>query len=146
MHNVFATSYVSNSTAFHILEYMRNKLEKFGYEEVNTPQLVDSSLWKISGHWDKFRDQMFVSNAEEKVLAIKPMNCPCHVQIFRQGLKSYKDLPIRMAEFGSCHRNEPSGALPGLMRARAFTQDDAHIFCTEKQITSERTFSLLSSK
>ena len=120
-----------------ILEYMRNKLEKFGYEEVNTPQLVDSSLWKISGHWDKFRDQMFVSNAEEKVLAIKPMNCPCHVQIFRQGLKSYKDLPIRMAEFGSCHRNEPSGALHGLMRARAFTQDDAHIFCTEKQITSE---------
>ena len=120
-----------------ILEYMRKKLEKFGYEEVNTPQLVDSSLWKISGHWDKFRDQMFVSNAEEKVLAIKPMNCPCHVQIFRQGLKSYKDLPIRMAEFGSCHRNEPSGALHGLMRARAFTQDDAHIFCTEKQITSE---------
>ncbi len=120
-----------------IQDYMRKKLEKSGYEEVNTPQLVDSSLWKISGHWDKFREQMFVSESEEKVLAIKPMNCPCHVQIFRQGLKSYKELPIRMAEFGSCHRNEPSGALHGLMRARAFTQDDAHIFCTKEQITSE---------
>ena len=120
-----------------IQDYMRKKLENSGYEEVNTPQLVDSSLWKISGHWDKFREQMFVSESEEKVLAIKPMNCPCHVQIFRQGIKSYKDLPVRMAEFGSCHRNEPSGALHGLMRARAFTQDDAHIFCTKEQITSE---------
>ncbi len=120
-----------------ILEYMREKLETSGYEEVNTPQLVDSSLWKISGHWEKFREHMFVSETEEKVLAIKPMNCPCHVQIFRQGIKSYKELPIRMAEFGSCHRNEPSGALHGLMRARAFTQDDAHIFCTKEQITSE---------
>ncbi len=120
-----------------ILEYMRKKLDNHGYEEVNTPQLVDSSLWKISGHWEKFREHMFVSESEEKVLAIKPMNCPCHVQIFKQGIKSYKDLPIRMAEFGSCHRNEPSGALHGLMRARAFTQDDAHIFCTKEQITEE---------
>ncbi len=120
-----------------ILEYMRVKLDIAGYQEVNTPQLVDSSLWKDSGHWDKFREHMFVSEVEDKVLAIKPMNCPCHVQIFRQGIKSYKDLPIRMAEFGSCHRNEPSGALHGLMRARAFIQDDAHIFCTKEQITSE---------
>ena len=120
-----------------IMEYIRKKLDNAGYEEVNTPQLVDSSLWKDSGHWDKFREHMFISKAEEKVLAIKPMNCPCHVQIFRQGIKSYKELPIRMAEFGSCHRNEPSGALHGLMRARAFTQDDAHIFCTKEQITSE---------
>ena len=120
-----------------ILEYMRVKLDIAGYQEVNTPQLVDSSLWKDSGHWDKFREHMFVSEVEDRVLAIKPMNCPCHVQIFRQGIKSYKDLPIRMAEFGSCHRNEPSGALHGLMRARAFIQDDAHIFCTKEQITSE---------
>ena len=120
-----------------IMEYMRKKLEQGGYKEVNTPQLVDSSLWKDSGHWDKFREQMFVSESEEKILAIKPMNCPCHVQIFRQGIKSYKELPIRMAEFGSCHRNEPSGALHGLMRVRAFTQDDAHIFCSEDQINNE---------
>ncbi len=120
-----------------IQEYMREKLENSGYEEVNTPQLVDSSLWKVSGHWEKFREQMFVSETEDKVLAIKPMNCPCHVQIFKQGIKSYKELPVRMAEFGSCHRNEPSGALHGLMRARAFTQDDAHIFCSKNQITSE---------
>ncbi len=120
-----------------IMEYIGGKLEKAGYCEVNTPQLVDSSLWKDSGHWDKFRDQMFISESEQKTLAIKPMNCPCHVQIFRQGIKSYKDLPIRMAEFGSCHRNEPSGALHGLMRLRAFIQDDAHIFCTEKQIITE---------
>ena len=120
-----------------IMEYMRGKLNSAGYQEVNTPQLVDSSLWKDSGHWEKFRDHMFISESEEKVLAIKPMNCPCHVQIFRQGLKSYKELPIRMAEFGCCHRNEPSGALHGLMRVRAFTQDDAHIFCTKDQIVSE---------
>ncbi len=120
-----------------IQEYMREKLENSGYEEVNTPQLVDSSLWKVSGHWEKFREHMFVSETEDKVLAIKPMNCPCHVQIFKQGIKSYKELPVRMAEFGSCHRNEPSGALHGLMRARAFTQDDAHIFCSKNQITSE---------
>ena len=118
-------------------KYIRFKLEKFGYKEVNTPQLVDSSLWIDSGHWDKFRDQMFVSESEQKILAIKPMNCPCHVQIFKQGIKSYRDLPLRMAEFGCCHRNEPSGALHGLMRLRSFTQDDAHIFCTEEQIVSE---------
>jgi len=117
--------------------YVRSRLEGAGYVEVNTPQLVDRVLWEQSGHWEKFRDAMFVSEAEERVLAIKPMNCPCHVQIFRQGIKSYRDLPLRMAEFGSCHRNEPSGALHGLMRVRAFTQDDAHIFCTEDQITSE---------
>ncbi len=120
-----------------IMHYMRGKLEKNGYHEVNTPQLVDRSLWKKSGHWEKFREYMFTCESEEKTLAIKPMNCPCHVQIFRQGVKSYKELPIRMAEFGSCHRNEPSGALHGLMRIRAFTQDDAHIFCTKEQIVSE---------
>ena len=119
------------------MEYMRARLEEAKYEEVNTPQLLDSSLWKDSGHWEKFREQMFVSESEDKVLAIKPMNCPCHVQIFRQGIKSYKELPLRMSEFGSCHRNEPSGALHGLMRVRAFIQDDAHIFCTEEQIVSE---------
>jgi threonyl-tRNA synthetase len=117
--------------------YMRNRLKKANYVEVNTPQLVNRSLWEDSGHWGKFRDAMFITEAEDKVLAIKPMNCPCHVQIFRQGTKSYRDLPLRMAEFGSCHRNEPSGALHGLMRVRAFTQDDAHIFCTEEQITEE---------
>ena len=120
-----------------IMEYMRKKLFKAGYSEVNTPQLVNSSLWKDSGHWDKFKEQMFIAKSEESILAIKPMNCPCHVQIFKQGIKSYKELPIRMAEFGSCHRNEPSGALHGLMRLRAFTQDDAHIFCTKEQIISE---------
>ena len=120
-----------------IMEYIRKKLENNGYEEVNTPILLDSSLWKDSGHWEKFREHMFISESEDKVFAIKPMNCPCHVQIFRQGIKSYKELPIRMAEFGSCHRNEPSGALHGLMRVRAFVQDDAHIFCTKQQITSE---------
>jgi threonyl-tRNA synthetase len=117
--------------------YMRQRLEASGYVEVNTPQLVDRSLWERSGHWEKFREQMFTCEAEERVLAIKPMNCPGHVQIFRQGIKSYRDLPLRMAEFGCCHRNEPSGALHGLMRVRAFTQDDAHIFCAESQITSE---------
>jgi threonyl-tRNA synthetase len=121
--------------------YIRNRLEKADYVEVNTPQLVNRSLWEDSGHWEKFRDAMFISEAEDKILAIKPMNCPCHVQIFRHGTKSYRDLPLRMAEFGSCHRNEPSGALHGLMRVRAFTQDDAHIFCTEEQITEEtKTF------
>tara|TARA_B100000214_G_C23957008_1_gene623359 strand:- start:866 stop:2080 length:1215 start_codon:yes stop_codon:yes gene_type:complete len=125
-----------------VQDYMRAQLDKAGYVEVNTPQLVDRSLWEDSGHWEKFRENMFVSEADEnKILAIKPMNCPCHVQIFRQGIKSYRDLPLRMAEFGSCHRNEPSGALHGLMRVRAFTQDDAHIFCTEGQITAEtKTF------
>ena len=125
-------------TMYRILQdYIRGKLEDTGYEEVNTPQLVDRSLWEASGHWEKFRENMFISESEDKVLAIKPMNCPCHVQIFRQGTKSYRDLPLRMAEFGSCHRNEPSGALHGIMRVRAFTQDDAHIFCTEDQITKE---------
>jgi len=117
--------------------YMRRKLERAGYEEVRTPQLVDRSLWEASGHWEKFGEHMFTAESEGRVLALKPMNCPCHVQIFRQGQKSYRDLPLRMAEFGSCHRNEPSGALHGLMRARAFVQDDAHIFCTEDQVTSE---------
>ena len=118
--------------------YMRRRLEDGGYGEVKTPQLVDRALWEASGHWDKFRENMFTAEAEDdRTLALKPMNCPCHVQIFRQGIKSYRDLPLRMAEFGSCHRNEPSGALHGIMRVRAFTQDDAHIFCTEDQITSE---------
>ncbi len=117
--------------------YVRGRLEDAGYVEVNTPQLVDRALWEKSGHWEKFREHMFTAEAEEKVLALKPMNCPGHVQIFRQGIKSYRDLPLRMAEFGSCHRNEPSGALHGLMRVRAFVQDDAHIFCTEDQITAE---------
>ena len=120
-----------------VQNYMRSRLDESGYVEVNTPQLVDRGLWEASGHWEKFRENMFISEAEDKILAIKPMNCPCHVQIFKQGITSYRDLPIRMAEFGSCHRNEPSGALHGLMRVRAFTQDDAHIFCTEDQITSE---------
>ena len=120
-----------------VQNYMRKRLDANGYVEVNTPQLVDRSLWEDSGHWEKFREHMFTAESEDKVLAMKPMNCPCHVQIFRQGIKSYRDLPIRMAEFGSCHRNEPSGALHGLMRVRAFVQDDAHIFCTEDQITSE---------
>jgi threonyl-tRNA synthetase len=117
--------------------YIRARLERAGYVEVNTPQLLDRSLWERSGHWEKFRENMFIAEADDKVLALKPMNCPGHVQIFRQGIKSYRDLPLRMAEFGSCHRNEPSGAMHGLMRVRAFTQDDAHIFCTEAQITSE---------
>jgi threonyl-tRNA synthetase len=118
--------------------YMRRRLEATGYIEVKTPQLVDFSLWEASGHADKFADSMFtVRTQDERHLAIKPMNCPCHVQIYRQGIKSYRDLPLRMAEFGSCHRYEPSGALHGIMRVRAFTQDDAHIFCTEDQIVSE---------
>ncbi len=117
--------------------YMRARLDDAGYVEVNTPQLVDRTLWEESGHWEKFRENMFISESEDKLLAIKPMNCPCHVQIFKQGITSYRDLPLRMAEFGSCHRNEPSGALHGLMRVRAFTQDDAHIFCRPDQIETE---------
>jgi threonyl-tRNA synthetase len=118
--------------------YVRRRLDAAGYSEVKTPQLVDRSLWEASGHWEKFGENMFTAQSEdERTLALKPMNCPCHVQIFRQGIKSYRDLPLRMAEFGSCHRNEPSGALHGIMRVRAFTQDDAHIFCTENQITAE---------
>jgi threonyl-tRNA synthetase len=117
--------------------YLRRKLEAAGYVEVNTPVLVDRVLWEKSGHWEKFHDHMFLSGSEERVLAVKPMNCPGAVQIFNQGLRSYRDLPLRMAEFGACHRNEPSGALHGLMRVRAFTQDDAHIFCTEEQVMAE---------
>jgi len=118
--------------------YMRRRLEQNNYVEVKTPQLVDYSLWEASGHADKFSENMFtITTQDERHLAVKPMNCPCHVQIFRTGIKSYRDLPLRMAEFGSCHRYEPSGALHGIMRVRAFTQDDAHIFCTEEQITSE---------
>ena len=117
--------------------YMRARLEEAGYVEVKTPQLIDRTLWEASGHWEKFREHMFIAESEDRVLAVKPMNCPGHVQIFNQGLKSYRDLPLRLAEFGSCHRNEPSGALHGMMRVRAFTQDDAHIFCTEDQIVSE---------
>ncbi len=117
--------------------YMRQRLDAAGYREVKTPQLVDRKLWEASGHWEKFREHMFTSDADERNYALKPMNCPGHVQIFRQGLKSYRDLPMRMAEFGCCHRYEPSGALHGLMRVRNFTQDDAHIFCSEDQINSE---------
>jgi len=128
--------------------YMRQRLDDAGYVEVKTPQLVDRALWEASGHWDKFREHMFIAEVDEvdnqsddggnrRMLALKPMNCPGHVQVFRQGIKSYRDLPIRMAEFGACHRYEPSGALHGIMRVRAFTQDDAHIFCTEDQIEAE---------
>ena len=120
-----------------IEQYMRGVLSQHGYQEVRCPQVIDASLWKLSGHWDNFHENMFVTESEERVFAIKPMNCPGHVQIFNQGIKSYRDLPLRLAEFGSCHRNEPSGALHGLMRVRAFTQDDAHIFCTEEQIQVE---------
>ncbi|HVZ07559.1 threonine--tRNA ligase [Rhodopila sp.] len=129
--------------------YMRRRLDATGYQEVKTPQLVDRSLWEKSGHWENYRQNMFVAQVEEedKFLALKPMNCPCHVQIFRQGIRSYRELPLRMAEFGSCHRYEPSGALHGIMRVRAFTQDDAHIFCTPEQIAPEtaRFMELLSS-
>ncbi len=125
-------------TIYLILEdYIRAKLRGHGYREVHTPQIIDRSLWERSGHWEKFRDDMFVTEAEERVFAIKPMNCPAHIQIYNHGLKSYRDLPLRLAEFGSCHRNEPSGTLHGLMRVRNFVQDDAHIFCTEDQILSE---------
>ena len=123
---------------YQVLEkFIREILIKNQYHEIKTPQAVDKSLWEKSGHWEKFRDDMFTTASENRTYAIKPMNCPCHVQVFNQGLKSYKDLPLRLAEFGSCHRNEPSGALHGLMRVRNFTQDDAHIFCTEEQIQDE---------
>ena len=119
-------------------EYMRKKLNQSNYKEVRTPSLIDKRLWEESGHWEKFRENMFITQGEdEKPMALKPMNCPAHVQIFKQGIKSYRDLPYRMSEFGSCHRNEPSGSLHGLMRVRGFTQDDAHIFCTKDQINSE---------
>ncbi|NOZ66901.1 MAG: threonine--tRNA ligase [Alphaproteobacteria bacterium] len=117
--------------------YIRRKQQKYGYQEIKTPQLVDRSLWEKSGHWEKFREHMYTTEADGRALAFKPMNCPCHVQVFNQGIVSYRDLPLRLAEFGSCHRYEPSGALHGLMRVRSFVQDDAHIFCTRDQITSE---------
>ena len=121
-----------------LINYMRNRQDNAGYVETNTPDMMDKSLWETSGHWEKFREMMFRTEAkEDKIFAIKPMNCPGAVEIFKQGLKSYRDLPLRMSEFGKVHRYEPSGALHGLMRVRAFTQDDAHIFCTEDQITSE---------
>ncbi len=117
--------------------YMRRKQREYGYQEINTPKLVDRKLWEDSGHWEKFREHMYTTESEERVFALKPMNCPCHVQVFNQGLVSYRDLPLRLAEFGSCHRNEPSGALHGLMRVRSFVQDDAHIFCEKDKITEE---------
>ncbi len=118
-------------------DFVREKLREYDYEEVKGPLMMDRALWEKSGHWDKYADAMFTTESEKREYAIKPMNCPGHVQIFNQGLKSYRDLPLRMAEFGCCHRNEPSGALHGLMRVRGFTQDDAHIFCTEEQIMDE---------
>ena len=132
--------------------FMRNKLDKNGYLEINTPQVVDRKLWEASGHWDKYRENMFITEIDEehanekRVNALKPMNCPCHVQVYNQGIRSYKDLPIRYAEFGSCHRYEASGTMHGLMRVRGFTQDDGHIFCTQDQIESETALfiSLLS--
>ena len=120
-----------------IERYMREKQRAYDYQEIKTPQVVDISLWQRSGHADKFAEGMFTLETEERQFAVKPMNCPCHVQVFNQGLKSYRDLPLRLAEFGSCHRNEPSGSLHGIMRVRGFTQDDAHIFCTEEQIQPE---------
>jgi threonyl-tRNA synthetase len=130
-------------------DYMRRRLDANGYQEVRTPQLLDRVFWEKSGHWENYRQHMFIAEVEDenKTLAVKPMNCPCHVQIFRQGIRSYRELPLRLAEFGSCHRYEPSGALHGIMRVRAFTQDDAHIFCTEAQIAPEtvRFVDLLSS-
>ena len=132
-------------TLYRTLEsYIRDKISAEGYQEVKTPQLLDSSFWEASGHWGKFRDNMFVVQDEEKTLALKPMSCPCHIQIFRQGIKSYRDLPLRMAEFGACIRNEPSGALQGLTRVRSMVQDDGHIFCREDQLKEEtRKFCLL---
>ncbi|ANG63947.1 threonine--tRNA ligase [Marinobacterium aestuarii] len=120
-----------------IEQYMRAKQRKHGYQEIKTPQVVERSLWEKSGHWDKFSEQMFTTHSEHRDFAIKPMNCPCHVQVFNQGLRSYREMPLRLAEFGACHRNEPSGALHGIMRVRGFVQDDAHIFCAEADIQSE---------
>ncbi len=135
-------------TLYQILEqYMRNRLKDYGYQEIRTPQVVDRVLWEQSGHWQNFREEMFITETENRHYAIKPMNCPCHVQVFNQGIKSYRDLPIRFSEFGNCHRCEPSGSLHGLMRVRNMVQDDAHIFCTEEQIQSEvsHMLSLLQS-
>ncbi len=125
-------------TMWQVLEqYMRKVQKDNGYLEIKTPQIVDRSLWEKSGHWENYGDMMFTTHSEKRDYAIKPMNCPCHVQVFNQGLKSYRDLPLRLAEFGSCHRNEPSGSLHGIMRVRGFTQDDAHIFCSNEQIKQE---------
>ena len=118
-------------------QYMREQQRKRGYQEIKTPQVVERTLWEKSGHWDKFQEQMFTTHTESRDFAVKPMNCPCHIQVFNQGLRSYRDLPLRMAEFGSCHRNEPSGALHGIMRVRGFVQDDGHTFCAEDSIQSE---------
>ncbi|SEG51254.1 threonine--tRNA ligase [Marinobacterium lutimaris] len=120
-----------------IEQYMRAKQRKHGYQEIKTPQVVERTLWEKSGHWDKFSEQMFTTHSESRDFAIKPMNCPCHIQVFNQGLRSYREMPLRLAEFGSCHRNEPSGALHGIMRVRGFVQDDAHIFCAEDSIQAE---------
>ena len=125
------------SVYLEVERYMREVQRQNGYSEIKTPMVVDRTLWERSGHWDKFRENMFTVKSESRDYAVKPMNCPCHVQVFNQGLKSYRDLPLRLAEFGSCHRNEPSGTLQGLMRVRGFVQDDAHIFCTESQIQEE---------
>lgn len=128
----------SGWTVYRIIErYISRKMREQGYHEIHTPQMLDHDLWKRSGHWDKFKEAMFTTCSENRDYAIKPMNCPGHIQVFNQGLKSYRDLPLRLAEFGSCHRNEASGTLHGLMRARNFTQDDAHIFCTEQQVQGE---------
>ena len=118
-------------------QYMRQMFRDFAYQEVRTPTVMDKTLWEKSGHWQNYRDNMFVTASESRDYAVKPMNCPGHIQIFNSNLHSYRDLPLRLAEFGSCHRNEPSGSLHGLMRVRGFTQDDAHIFCTENQVESE---------
>jgi len=127
-----------------VQEYIRERLVEADYQEVHTPEVLDLGLWQKSGHWENFKDNMFITSSEDRSYAIKPMNCPCHVQIFNQGLRSYRDLPLRMAEFGSCHRNEPSGSLHGLMRVRNFVQDDAHIFCTPAQMGDEvRSFNEL---
>ncbi|WP_304335212.1 threonine--tRNA ligase, partial [Conchiformibius steedae] len=135
-------------TLWQIIEqYMRRQLDAAGYREVKTPQILDKAFWEKSGHWENYKDNMFTTQSEKREYAVKPMNCPGHVQIFNHGLRSYRDLPMRLAEFGSCHRNEPSGALHGLMRVRGFVQDDAHIFCTEEQITAEaRDFNELVMK
>ncbi|GAF61782.1 LOW QUALITY PROTEIN: threonyl-tRNA synthetase [Psychrobacter sp. JCM 18903] len=135
---VWCFGHANGWTIYQVLEqYMRKVQHDNGYEEIKTPQIVDRSLWERSGHWGNYATNMFTTASENRDYAVKPMNCPCHVQVFNQGLKSYRDLPLRMAEFGSCHRNEPSGSLHGLMRVRGFTQDDAHIFCTQSQIQQE---------
>ena len=141
-------------TVYRLLQdFMRDKLQAFDYQEINTPLVVDRKLWEASGHWDKYRENMFITEIDEehanekRTNALKPMNCPCHVQVYNQGLKSYRDLPLRYAEFGSCHRYEASGTMHGLMRVRGFTQDDGHIFCTEEQIeTRNKTFYRTSFK